>query len=81
MKILQSIQLGNSGPGCGQCVHFNNDPALIEELWRGLTSLSSGYASVRAGDGFCNYHHCYLSDRESCPQLQLRPQPEECKWS
>jgi hypothetical protein len=75
MKIFRSIQLGNagpmsnSGPGCQQCVHFQNDPALIEEVYPGLTAMSSGFASVRDRDGFCNYHQLYLSARDNCPQF------------
>ena len=47
MKIFNSIQLSNSGAICQQCAHFNNDPAFIEGAYRGLTAMSSGFASVR----------------------------------
>jgi hypothetical protein len=66
MKILKSIQLGNPGPVCENCVHFQNHPAVIEEVYAGLTTLSSGYASVRHRDGICNYHQLYLSARDGC---------------
>jgi hypothetical protein len=68
MKIFNSIQFTNSPPGpvCRKCAYFQNDPALIEETYRGLTILSSGFASVRDQDGFCDYHHLYLSARDSC---------------
>ena len=69
MNIFKSIQLSSSGPGCGQCVHFHNDPAVIEEVFRGLTAMSSGYASVRDRDGFCDFHQLYLSARDSCPDF------------
>jgi hypothetical protein len=45
---------------CGTCKHFRNDPAHIEEAFRGLTSFSSGYASARADDGLCTKHDLYL---------------------
>ena len=73
MKIFNSIQLGNSGqlrdsgPICEKCAYFQNDPALIEAVYRGLTAMSSGFASVRDRDGFCDYHQLYLSARDSCP--------------
>jgi hypothetical protein len=71
MKIFNSIQLTNSGPGpiCQKCAYFQNDPALVEETYRGLTVMSSGFASVRDRDGFCNYHQLYLSARDSCPHF------------
>ncbi|TDW99094.1 hypothetical protein [Dinghuibacter silviterrae] len=53
-------------PACQHCAHFQNDPALIEKAYPGLTSLSSGFASVRDQDGFCDYHQLYLSARDNC---------------
>jgi hypothetical protein len=67
MKVFDSIQLKNTGPACRQCVYFNNDPNFIEELYPGLTTMSSGFASVRDRDGFCNYNQIYLSALDSCP--------------
>jgi hypothetical protein len=52
---------------CGTCRHFRNDPAYIEEAFRGLTSFSSGYASARADDGLCTLHDLYLSPDCYCP--------------
>jgi hypothetical protein len=72
MKIFDSIQLGHSGPTCQQCVHFQNDPAVIEDVYRGLTAMSSGFASVRDRDGLCQYHQIYLSARDSCPRFAAR---------
>jgi hypothetical protein len=73
MKIFNSIQLGNSGPICQECAYFQNDPALIEAVYHGLTVMSSGFASVRDRDGFCNYNQLYLSARDSCPHFAPRP--------
>jgi len=70
MKLFKSIQSGRQGPGCQHCVHFENDPAVVEEAYRGLTAMSSGFASVRDRDGFCGRHQLYLSARDSCPDLQ-----------
>jgi hypothetical protein len=75
MKIFKSIQLGNSGPVCQDCVYFQNDPALIEEAWPGLTVMSSGFASVRDRDGFCSYNQLYLSATDSC--LHFMPRNSE----
>jgi hypothetical protein len=72
MKIFESLQLGNSGPRCQNCAHFQNDPALIEAAYPGLTTMSSGFASVRDRDGLCNYNQIYLSARDSCPHFAPR---------
>lgn len=68
MKIFNSIQFTNSGAGpiCEKCTYFENDPVLIEKAYPGLTVMSSGFASVRDRDGFCNYNQLYLSARDSC---------------
>ncbi len=75
MKILDSIQLRISGPICQQCAHFQNEPAHVEEAYRGLTVFSSGFASVRDQDGFCEYNQLYLSARDSCPHFAPRHTP------
>lgn len=51
---------------CGACGHFRNDPAYLEAAIPGLSSLSSGDASVRADDGLCLRHERYSSARASC---------------
>jgi len=75
MKIFNSIQLSNSGPVCRCCSYFQNDPAHLEAVYPGLTVLSSGFASVRDQDGFCDFHQLYLSARDSCPRFVLIPTP------
>jgi hypothetical protein len=72
MKIFNSILLRSSGPICKNCAHFQNDPAVIEKTYPGLKVMSSGFASVRDQDGFCNYNELYLSARDSCPQFSTR---------
>jgi hypothetical protein len=81
MKIFNSIQLNNSGTGsiCQNCAHFQNDPAIIEEAYHGLTAMSSGFASVRDEDGFCNYNQLYLSARDSCARFEKRTSKFEQK--
>ena len=69
MKFFNPIQAGKSGAVCKNCANFQNDPALIEESFPGLSVMSSGFASVRDQDGLCNYHQLYLSARDSCPQF------------
>jgi hypothetical protein len=69
MKIFDFIHVGSPGPGCQQCTHFQNDPAVVEATYRGLTAMSSGFASVRDRDGFCDLHQIYLSARDSCARF------------
>jgi hypothetical protein len=54
---------------CRFCRHFRNDPAYLEAAFPGLTSMSSGYGSVRANDGICLQHERYLSAESSCPEF------------
>lgn len=57
---------------CGHCSYFCNDPAVIESVFKGLSSMSSGSASVRAHDGLCDLHEVYLSYRDTCPDFRAR---------
>jgi hypothetical protein len=54
---------------CGSCRHFRNDPAYLEAVTPGLSSLSSAFASVRADDGLCLLRDRYLSARASCSRF------------
>jgi len=71
MSIFKHLQLGRPEIGCQQCAHFQNDPAHIEKVFPGLTTMSSGFASVRDRDGLCTYHQLYLSATHSCPAIKL----------
>jgi hypothetical protein len=51
---------------CINCVHFRNSPEYLESVYKGLTALSSAYASVRKDDGICLLRDLYLSADESC---------------
>lgn len=77
MKILKTIQsaihLRSPGPTCHQCAHFQNDPSIIEKMYPGLKTMSSGYASIRDSDGFCNLHQLYLSARDTCSAIVPSP--------
>jgi hypothetical protein len=57
---------------CGKCVHFRNDPAFLELSFPGLTSFSSGYASVCADDGLCARHDRYLAASATCAEFTAR---------
>jgi hypothetical protein len=72
MKIINLIQAGNSETSCQHCKYFQNDPSIIEKEYPGLKVMSSGFASVRDRDGFCNYNEIYLSARDGCSKFALK---------
>jgi hypothetical protein len=51
---------------CGSCRHFDPRPGAIEAAFPGLSSLSSAYAAVRAGDGLCASHERYVAASSRC---------------
>jgi hypothetical protein len=51
---------------CRACRHFSNDAKYLETLFKGLTSLSSAFGSVRSDDGVCERHGRYLRGSSSC---------------
>jgi hypothetical protein len=55
---------------CSGCLHFRNDPAYLETVFKGLNILSSATASVRMDDGVCLRHDRYLSARASCADFE-----------
>ena len=55
---------------CAGCTHFQSHPAQIESRLRGLKSMSSGYASVRAEDGLCSRHDRYVAASSVCEDYQ-----------
>lgn len=52
---------------CGTCAHFDNDPQRLERRFGNLAAMSSGFASVKAGDGLCRRAGLYLPAGETCP--------------
>jgi hypothetical protein len=51
-------------------VHFRDDPDYLEAELPGLSSLSSGRASVRASDGLCQFHGRFVSAFSTCPDFE-----------
>jgi hypothetical protein len=54
---------------CGACRYFRNDPGYLGSAIAGLSSLSSGAASVRADDGLCSRHDLYLAAGNVCARF------------
>ncbi|MGO9744210.1 MAG: hypothetical protein ACLPN5_22345 [Roseiarcus sp.] len=57
---------------CFGCRAFVNDPEFVEASLPGLTTFSSGFASVRADDGWCLRHETYLNGRRACAAREAR---------
>ena len=72
MRIFDSIGFRNSEVSCQKCAYFQNDPSFIEDAYPGLTTMGSGFASVRDRDGLCSYNQIYLSACDSCPSFTPR---------
>jgi len=51
---------------CIYCAHFRNSPAYLEQVIKGLNTMSSGHASVRKDDGICLKNDLYLSAQDWC---------------
>jgi hypothetical protein len=54
---------------CWACSYFRNDAAYLEASFKGMTSFSSGYASVRSDDGICTRHDRYLGAKSFCAEF------------
>ncbi len=71
------MQRSEQKPQCLQCRHFRNSPEYLESVFKGLTTLSSGYASVRCEDGICLLNDRYLAANRSCDQFEPHPSLKE----
>jgi hypothetical protein len=56
----------NTQQKCLNCRHFRNDPQYLESIFKGMSSLSSGHASIRMDDGVCEAREQYLSADYLC---------------
>jgi len=59
---------------CQHCVHFVDDPALIEAEIPNLTIFGSAYSSARGDAGICRKLDLFLDPvlGEHCPSFSLR---------
>jgi hypothetical protein len=55
---------------CIYCTHFRNSPAYLEEVFKGMNTMSSGHASVRKDDGICLKNDVYLSANDWCDHFE-----------
>lgn len=57
---------------CGDCEHFTDAPAVLEEAFKGINSLSSVYGCSRGDAGICLFHDQYLLPVHSCSDFQKK---------
>ena len=57
---------------CINCKHFSNSPAYLESVFKGMTTFSSGHASIRKDDGICQVNDVYLSADHWCDKFTSR---------
>ena len=55
---------------CLNCSHFHNSPTYLEEVYKGLSTMSSAHASVRKDDGICLLRDIYLSADDWCEHFR-----------
>jgi hypothetical protein len=58
---------------CFACTHFQADPSELENSMPGLSSLSSGHASVRSQDGLCDLHDRIINGQRRCSAFAQAP--------
>ena len=55
---------------CRDCAFFRNDPAFLEQTFKGLNAMSSAWGSVCADDGLCLLHDRHLSADAYCDRFE-----------
>jgi len=60
-------------PACARCRSFVVEAAALERAVPGLNILSSGYGSVRAHTGLCEWHGTFVTPAQRCAQFEPAP--------
>ena len=58
---------------CGNCRHFEDDPAVLEELFKGIGAFSSTCDDSRGDAGICKLRDQYLLPVHSCSDFVRKP--------
>ena len=51
---------------CGNCKYFDDDPLMLEEVFKGINILSSVHGCSRGDAGICTLNDLYLLPCHSC---------------
>lgn len=57
---------------CEHCKYFDNDPLMLEEVFKGINVLSSVHGCSRGDAGICSLHDLYLLPFHTCADFQER---------
>lgn len=60
---------------CGSCRYFDNDPLMLERVFKGINILSSVHGSTRGDAGICSLHNRFLLPSYQCPDYVDRQGP------
>ena len=71
--MLDVAKKKTDGQCCGNCYHFENDPFMLEEFFKGINSLSSVRGCSRGDGGICKVHDQYLLPVHSCSDFVRKP--------
>lgn len=55
---------------CGECAHFADDPAALEQAIPGLNILSSAFGSVRDETGLCRRRDAFVTPVYCCQDFE-----------
>ncbi len=56
---------------CFNCKYFRNEPAYLESVYKGFSTLGSAHGSVRKDDGICEKRELYLSAWDWCDDFTI----------
>lgn len=66
------VEVSAPAARCDRCRYFDQAASHIEAQLGALTSMGSGYSSVRADDGLCQLHDRYLAAACHCRAYEPR---------
>ena len=62
---------------CGNSRHFEDDPTVLEELFKGIGAFSSTRGDSRGDAGICSLHKRYLLPVHSCSDFVQKSDTRE----
>ena len=57
---------------CGNCKYFDNDPLMLEEVFKGINILSSVHGCSRGDAGICSLYNLYLLPSHCCSDFHKK---------
>lgn len=57
---------------CRECVHFEDDPLRLEQLWPAILIVSSTYGAARGESGICAVRDTFQTPEASCDEFVPR---------